>query len=319
MEVVSDVEIGKSSQAEKRLGAQKCVACQSPVTEIFYEGLKDLEYGSSWKGRIARCSGCGLIQQAPMLTAEEAIAYYPSNYVHYNAKPTPLRSRLLKIFMGRTLSLLRKLGAKPGMRLLDIGCGGGEKLAILRDGLHLKVVGVEPSAQAASICSSVFGIETKTGFFDPKDFAENSFDFVRINHVIEHVPDPVKLVEDISKVLKPGGFILGETENIQCPSAKLFGKFWSFLHLPFHLLFFEEKTLAAIFQKTSFGAVKIKFVTDPAAWSLSIQNYLRKGKDIRQLPERMPGYLLLTLICVPISWLEGKLGRGPVLEFVARK
>ena len=43
--------------------------------------------------------------------------------------------------------------------------------------------------------------------------------------------------------LKPGGYVVGETENIDCLSYRLFGPYWSLLHLPYHLLFFTPDTL----------------------------------------------------------------------------
>ncbi|MBF0146737.1 MAG: class I SAM-dependent methyltransferase [Magnetococcales bacterium] len=296
-----------------------CISCSGPVDIVVLDQVRDYEYGVDWEGHIHACSHCGLAQQVPMPTARDALRFYPENYVHYQASPARgLRSVLMKLYTRRILARLRKLGVQPGQSLLDVGCGGGEKLALLRDGLQLKVIGVEPNAQAANNAREQFGLEVKTGFFPTPDLNPDSFDFVQINHVIEHVPNPVGLLEEIFRVLKPGGWVIGETENMDCLSFRLFGRYWSFLHTPFHLSFFTPKTLDGVFRRSSFKTCQTVSQTDPSAWSLSLQNRLR-----RHLPPgqprgaRIPGYLLISVASVPVSWVER--GSGPVLAFSARK
>lgn len=301
-------------------GFPPCVVCGKPVSMAFLEDLREVEYGLSWEGRIMQCSGCGLIQQVPMLTEDQALCWYPEEYIHYNPQPEGFRGFLMNIYMGRTVRLLKKLGIQKGSRLLDIGCGAGEKLAILKRRMGLSVMGIEPNPVAAHKARSLFGLSVKQGTFSPDDFPENSFDVVRINHVIEHVPDPVAFINGIYRVLKPGGVLIGETENINCPSFKVFKRYWALLHLPYHLVLFSRDTLNDTFRRSLFKTVAIKDTGDPPAWSLSLQNVLRRntGADER-LSARMKGYVLLTLLSAPLSMMETWLAQGPVLEFHAFK
>ncbi len=300
--------------------APACAVCGASVTRPFLSGLKEVEYGTDWQGVIMACPACGLIQQTPMLSVTDALAEYPVEYIHYNPSTTSLKSWLMKIYMGRTVRLLKKLNVGKGARLLDIGCGAGEKLAILRDSLSLDVLGVEPHPQAADKARTLFGLQVADGFFSSADYTENSFDVVRINHVIEHVPDPVGLLDDIHRVLKPGGVLVGETENIDCPSFRIFGRYWALLHLPYHLVLFTEKTLTETFNRSRFKSVHVESTGDAPAWSLSLQNFLRRNlpKD-RRNSSRMKGYIPLTLASVSLSALETRLSGGPVLVFHAIK
>jgi SAM-dependent methyltransferase len=299
--------------------AAPCRICGSTVDRPFLDALQDWEYGNDWHGEIRTCSTCGVTQQYPMLTLEQALAFYPDTYRHYDPGESALRARLMRSYMRRTVSLFRdRLGARAGQRILDIGCADGEKLSILRDRLGLQAVGIEPNARAAQRAREKFGLEVHATTIPTDIVPAASFDFVYLNHVIEHVPDPVELLAFIHTRLKPGGWLVGETENIESPSARLFGRYWALLHMPFHLYFFTRDTLAGVFGRTGFTESHVDTLIEPTAWSLSIQNWLRRGMQPgEKRPPRIPGYVFLTLACVPIAFLE--IGRGPILRFVARR
>lgn len=298
--------------------SQTCALCGGDATHAFLSDLRDREYGTPWTGTVKRCASCGLAQQAPMLTTDEALALYPANYQQYVPSKTSFAALLMKTYMRRTVRLMRALGVRPGQAILDIGCAGGEKLAILTSALRCQGVGVEPNAIAAETARRRFGLEVHTGTFPHPDLSERRFDVIYINHVIEHVPDPVALLSSIRRALKPGGIVVGETENIGSLSARLFRQYWALLHLPFHLFFFTEPTLRLAFEKAGFENPSIRTQTDAPSWSLSIQNFIRRNAKPGQTERaRVPGYIPLTLAFVPISWIEA--GQGPLFTFWCRK
>lgn len=298
----------------------KCTICNSYVDERILTNLRDLEYATNKIGDIGKCKSCGLIQQVPMPSLEEALAFYPDAYVQFNPQLKGIRGRLMKWHTKRTAKLLKNLGALPGCSLLDIGCGGGEKLAILRDELKLKVVGVEPNKHAVNNARESLGLEVYQSVFPCNNISKRNFDFIRINHVLEHVQEPVKLLDDIHASLNPGGWVIGETENIDCLSSKVFSRYWSLLHYPYHLYYFDKQSLNKVFEMSTFKGARINSVADPTAWSLSLQNYLRRKKQRNEImAARMHGYLLVTVMSLPIAWLEKIRGEGPVFEFWARK
>ena len=297
---------------------QNCVVCKSPVTIPICDDLRAYEYPSAWTGSILACESCGLIQQSPMLTVEEALELYPESYTHYNPQASGMGKLLMRLYMQRTVSFFKKMGIGSGSRVLDIGCGAGEKIAILSSALGFEAVGVEPNPYAAANAQKSFNLKVYTGTFPLPEIKEESFDAVYINHVIEHVPDPVRLLNDIYLTLKPGGLVIGETENVDCPSFRFFGRYWALLHLPFHLLFFTRDTLSKTFSVSKFSEVNLETLTEPTVWSLSLQNYLRRNRSLLEpRGSRMPGYLPLTLLSVGFSWIEK--GRGPIIRFWAQK
>lgn len=297
---------------------QQCAVCGGEVSAHFQDDLRDREYATPWTGDVKCCVECGLAQQSPMLTTSEAVALYPPNYQHYDRQNTRLSDFLMRTYLRRTVKKMKDLGVGPGMDMLDIGCGSGQPLSILSQALGCRGVGIEPSPIAAEAARKRFGVEVHVGTFPHPDLAGRKFDIIYLNHVIEHVPDPVGLFRDIGAALKPGGILIGETENVGSLSARLFKQYWALLHLPYHLYFFTESTLKKAFDAAGLPGATINNLTDATAWSLSIQNWFRRKVPAgNHLPPRMPFYVPLTLSCIPLSLVEA--GQGPILQFHVKK
>lgn len=171
-------------------------------------------------------------------------------------------------------------------RLLDIGCGSGATVAMIRDQHKVEWAGgVEihlPSAKEAEKTLN----RTWTGAIEDADLeteiAENSLDLVLCLDVLEHLVDPWSVVERLSRFLKPGGTLIVSVPNIRN---------WKFIkNLLFkadfnyrdaglldrtHLRFFVRET--AIGLATS-GGLKLASCNDANAYAASdIRNLLLKA------------------------------------------
>ena len=104
-----------------------------------------------------------------------------------------------------------------GMRLLDVGSGGGflaEEFA--RGGIS--VWGIDPAPESVKTAKrhaaeSGLVINYQVGAGESLPFNDKTFDLVACCDVLEHVDDPKKTVGEISRVLKPGGLFLYDTVN----------------------------------------------------------------------------------------------------------
>jgi len=107
--------------------------------------------------------------------------------------------------------------AFEGLRILDIGCGGGllcEPMARL----GAEVVGVDPAARnipVAKIHAEKMGLEVdyRVGTAEDLVAAGESFDAVLNMEVVEHVPDPQAYLDACARLVRPGGLMVTSTIN----------------------------------------------------------------------------------------------------------
>ncbi len=244
-----------------------CYMCGSPGV-ILHTDLSDPWAGAPGKWNFKRCSNpdCGLCWLDPMPTREDIWKAYRYYFTHSDYEQSDdqkidwLNYCLLKIhkplykFFEHAIGL-RKIEKKwrkkvdlmfldevPPGTLLDVGCGKGDLLVrFLRQGWTAE--GLEVDAQAASNARINYGLNVHLGELEKQRFTDNIFDAVTLNHVIEHVHDPVALIRECLRVLKPGGRLVLATPNIQCLGHKKFGRYWSHLQPPSHLHLFTKNNL----------------------------------------------------------------------------
>lgn len=124
-------------------------------------------------------------------------------------------------------------------RVLDIGCGIG---VISREafGPEANITGIEPSSITSKLASTRLD-EVHADFYEnvTPELASGNFDFVLAFHVIEHVNRPNHFLDEIFRLLKPGGLMLISTPDFGGPLAKKYGEGFRLLHDPTHCSLFD--------------------------------------------------------------------------------
>jgi len=134
--------------------------------------------------------------------------------------------------------------------LLDVGCGGGSLLKGLHE-LGWEGEGVDFDAKAVRNARSK-GLRVHLGSLAEQQFATNTFDAVTMSHLIEHVSDPVALLRECHRVLKPGAWLVIVTPNANSWGHRLYGANWRGLEPPRHLHIFAPRPLANLLRETGF-------------------------------------------------------------------
>lgn len=119
--------------------------------------------------------------------------------------------------------------------------------------------GVELDEKAAAL-QSTFNV--KVGPFDPADYQKDFFDFITLDQVVEHVPNPIAFIKDASEVLKPAGFIILSTPNAGGWGRKAFGAKWVHWHVPYHRHFFTRSSLGKAARACGLNVVRHETITD---------------------------------------------------------
>jgi SAM-dependent methyltransferase len=144
----------------------------------------------------------------------------------------------------------------PG-RLLDVGCGNGLFLKRMSD-LGWIAQGVETDTRSARVARETYGFEVYGGTLQDAGFPADSFDAITMSHVIEHLRDPLLVLAECRRILKPGGVLVVTTPNYKCLGHRCFGRRWLGLDPPRHLYVFSRKSLDLMANRTGFSRPKTR-------------------------------------------------------------
>jgi 2-polyprenyl-3-methyl-5-hydroxy-6-metoxy-1,4-benzoquinol methylase len=146
---------------------------------------------------LCRCEDCGYVFDSPRPTAVEVARFYskPAKYDSWlkeeRARDGLWRRRLNKL-----------LPHKAEGNLLDIGAGVGQFLHHARP-YFSEVTGTEVSESAVRIAREKYGIHLMAGQVEELNLPSASFDNITLFHVLEHVPDPARLIRKCRELLRP--------------------------------------------------------------------------------------------------------------------
>ena len=228
---------------------------------------------------IVRCRNCGLVFVNPRPNEQEIKNYYPESYQPYH----PLRgiSGVLRtVLLHREVRKLRKY-LKPDARILEVGSGSGQDLAFIRDSGWQRVVGTDVSENSAREAKKEFGIEVLVGTLESLKFPDNSFDHIRMKYVISHVHSPKKLLEEVRRILKPGGSLVIWIPNFDSLDRTIFGRYWEGQEPPRHLYDFGEYTFRRHLETSGFTVREVDHSIVPNTFVHSFRNMLQEGVGMR--------------------------------------
>ncbi len=164
------------------------------------------------------------------------------------------------------------LDPRPGLSVLDVGCGTGGLGQSLRRAGCRPVVGIEIEAWAAQEAARHYDrvYTADVDAFDPP-FAEGSFDRIVCADVLEHLRDPWAVLARLRRCLKPDGTLVASIPNIgnaQTIRELLQGRFdymdWGIMDRG-HLRFFTRETIVEMFAGAGYAVKEIRGKNDPNA------------------------------------------------------
>lgn len=142
-------------------------------------------------------------------------------------------------------------------KFLEVGCGPGLFLgsAVQRG---WDCVGIEMLDSMADVTRERYGVRVEPDLF-AAEFEAESFDVCYMNEVIEHVVNPVPMMQEIHRVLRPGGVALLRTGNARSWSARLNGAKWWYYHFGGHghIRFFGPESAEALCRAGGFERVEV--------------------------------------------------------------
>ena len=270
-----------------------CPVCNSTIFIVVYKNLSDrLFYSAPGLWNICSCCSCGVyfLNSRPI---EQSISRAYSKYYTHSV-PKRLSCDEISFVRKIVRSLAnsyrnKRFGSKlqPELRygwviircvpmlshlldvelrylpriqtdglLLDVGFGSGDFLHLAR-GLGWTVFGTDIDDVAVKSALNR-GLDVRCGAIDVYCGEENKFDVITMNHVIEHVYNPIRDLSIAYELLKPGGCLIIETPNIDSIGHKEFARNWMDLDPPRHLILYNWKSLETILYKSGFRHIERK-------------------------------------------------------------
>ena len=245
-----------------------CPCCGSKERRVHVDDLRDFLTGAapgSW--RMWRCENCNAAYLDPRPSAASMGRAYAGYYTH--TEPTGA----IRALVDRVKFEIRKATAsqssafqyrarnvprapKRGLRVLDVGFGGGDFLRCAR-WLGYDPVGIDFDPETVKTARAE-GFDVRLAGVPNSGLPEASFAHITMSNVLEHLPEPVAAMEEVFRLLQPGGRLWINQPNLGALGEAQFGRYWRGYEAPRHLTLWAASDLAALLERIGFVDVAIE-------------------------------------------------------------
>lgn len=224
-----------------------CEAIPCPAFEV--EGV----------GSFHRCTACGFIF-APETPSEDAVLY-DENFGATNIHPTYRKTASGYVIKNRAkLSglLARFEKYRQTGRILDVGCSAAFFMHLAQE-KGWRASGAEIAPWAAEFSRKELGVDVFCGTLENAKFEDNIFDVIFSSHVLEHISDPFTLIQEMKRVLRPGGLHVSVLPSqFASPSWRISRRFIGDPP-PKHTSFFNTHSFAKLIERCGLNVVSCTY------------------------------------------------------------
>ena len=256
-----------------------CNLCNSTEFRVIYPAVErsssDLavEFRSSCdeplRDQLVACSNCGLQFVSPRIHPDLILVGYRQGTDEMFVSQATARERTFE----RALVLIEKLAPERG-RLFDVGTAAGSFIHVAAQ-RGWEVAGCEPNQWLCDWGHKTYGLDIRVGTLFDQGYADQTFDVVTVWDVLEHDSDPMALLQECRRVLKPQGLIVVNCPDIGSWIARLMGRRWLML-VSTHLYYFTRRTLGELLRHAGFEVLH----TQPHIQWLEVDYVLRRAEPV---------------------------------------
>lgn len=207
------------------------------------------------------CQGCGLVMTNPQPTEPALNQFYTHHYRHYYQRvEVPDLDYLQKTRKieraATTAAFMSERGLLPANgTVLDIGAAEGAILhAVRQREPSLRAIAVEPNPQFGAFARDYAGCELYPALESLPAAYAGGIDLIIINHVLEHIADPVRFLASLRSWLKPGGKLYIDVPDVEAYTGL------EALHIA-HLYHFCERSYRATLARAGYAVASLEHHT----------------------------------------------------------
>jgi SAM-dependent methyltransferase len=295
----------------------RCDLCGSSRDQTFITLPDLLQRTSDHNYRIARCRDCDLIYLNPRPYVWDLSRYYPESYSPF--KRSSLGTSARAWLHQRSVRELQHLLRSP-RRIVDLGCGTGELLQQVRRAGNVNVEGVEPSTPATQVARYERGLIVHNYTLEQVGYPDESVDTVLLSHVLEHLPSPKKTLQEIDRILRPGGAVVIWVPNARSLPARALGRYWMGWDVPRHLYDFTSGSLHKLIATTSLQPGEILHERHAIEWSWGIRLWATERFQSEAVDRALAGiHPALALALTPLGVLSAWFRMSGRIRIIAWK
>ena len=165
------------------------------------------------------------------------------------------RDRMLdaegELFLSRHKDKINYIRGLPVGRIVDVGCGRGFLFDAIKGWENY---GVDISHQATGSLKNVV-----CGTLEDANYESDYFDVAVLSNIIEHVEDPIELLKETRRILKPNGKLILETPDFESGVAQRFGNKYRMLHDKGHINLFGLLGIHRLLLDSGFEVEKLMY------------------------------------------------------------
>ena len=300
-----------------------CPLCPGGAARTAVASGVDFEYRTVPDSfHFVRCEGCGTFLLDPRPADEEIQRLYPSDYGPYRFDRLPAPVRAARDFVQRKKVAALLPHAPEGAHVVDLGCGGGALLRLMRKygRASWKLSGWDlPGPHLDRVEQEGFAVIR--GAFEQGLVSDASVDAFVLNQVIEHFPEPARVLAVLARALKPGGVLVIETPNVDGLDARWFRRrHWGGYHFPRHLVLFDERTLAELVRRAGLEVAESARLASPSFWLHSFHHAAEESRSFRWTrPLFTKANILALASATAFDVIRARFGPTSNLRIVARR
>jgi SAM-dependent methyltransferase len=253
-----------------------CGACGSANLSLWAKA-KDVEYFSvPDEFSYYRCADCDALTISPV-PEDRLREIYPPAYYSFSGQAKSLAEKIKALLdKGMFISLFRDIdrgGRREEFSALDVGGGSGWLLDLAKKAeprlTKTMVVDIDDKAGKAARAAGHRYFQGRV-----EDFRDDrKFDLILMLNLIEHVRDPVAVLEKMRGMLAPGGLILVKTPNYDSLDARIFRhRNWVGYHCPRHWVIFTPESFTAAAGRAGLKVKRLDLTQGAPFWSWSVLN-----------------------------------------------